>query len=276
MAKKISSSVGKGGKNKPEDTKVVQELLNDFAKMCGFKKLDVDGLVGPKTITAIVEFQKVAVGMAKPDSRIDSSGPSFSTLSKGPKKAEAEIKKAEDSEKKKEQAKDKSAKTEEKPSSKPQVKGNLRGVDKRILGVLEAVSAHFGKPIYVESGKQDAGSTDGNYLWQNWLSKLDRGKRDPYLRSDNRLREDLDRLYNDIKRDEFLKVLSKRNGANSKTSSAHAAGRAVDIKRNTDSKVLAALSLVLRREDEGDVVHFDDVGKNIPKTITDDMKKKWK
>jgi hypothetical protein len=40
--------------------------------------------------------------------------------------------------------------------------------------------------------------------------------------------------------------------------------------------VQAALSSILRFEDEGDVLHFDDVGKNVPSKITDDMKKKWK
>lgn len=280
MAKKISASVGKGGKNKPEDVQIVQELLNDFTKMCGFKKLDVDGQVGSKTISAIAEFQKTAVGMSKPDSRVDPSGPSFSTLTKGPKKAEAEIKKAEVAEKeKKEKEEAKKAKANEekqKEDSKPQVKGETRGVDKKILAVLEAVSAHYGKTIVVECGKQEAASTDGDSLWQDWLSKLDRGRSHPVLKGNNRLRKELDDLYNDVQKDQFVKLLAKKVGANSKAVSAHATGHAIDLKRNTDSKVLAALSSILRYEDEGDVLHFDDVGKNVPSKITDDMKKKWK
>lgn len=222
MAKKISASVGKNGKNKPEDVQVVQELLNDFTKMCGFKKLDVDGQVGPKTISAIAEFQKSAVGMSKPDSRVDPGGPSFTTLSKGPKKAEAEAKKAEEAEKeKKEKEEAKKAKSEEKEKedSKPQVKGDTRGIDKKILGLLEAVSAHYGKTIVVECGKQDASNTDGDLLWQDWLSKLDRGKRHPALKKDNQLREELDHLYNDVKKDDFIKLLSKKSGADSKAAS---------------------------------------------------------
>jgi hypothetical protein len=280
MAKKISASVGKGGKNKPEDVEIVQELLNDFTKMCGFKKLDVDGQVGSKTISAIAEFQKSAVGMSKPDSRVDPSGPSFSTLTKGPKKAEAEAKKAEEAEKEKKEKEDakkaKAAGEKEKADSKPQVKGATRGVDKKILAVLEAVSAHYGKTIVIECGKQEIAELNGAALWSDWQSELDRGNGHPLLRNNNQLRSKLDNLYNNQKQDEFIKLCSKKGGSDSKAASAHASGRAVDLKRNTDSKVLAALSSILRSEDEGDMVHFDDVGKNIPRTITDDMKKKWK
>ena len=285
MAKKISSSVGKGGKNKPEDIKIVQELLNDFTKMCGFKKLDEDGLIGPKTLSAIAEFQKTAVGMSKPDSRIDTNGDSFATLSKGPKKAEAELMKSEDAEKeKKDAAEAKKAKAdvpaESKDKGKAQVRGDTRGVDKKILAVLEAVSAYYGKPIDVECGKQGAStSLDGDSLWQDWETKLDRGAKvkDPNLKRDGTLIKELDRLYNDVKKDEFIKVLAKKSGnSNNKATEAHAAGRAIDLKKNTDSKVVAALSTILRYEDEGDVLHFDDGGKSVPKTITEDMKKKWK
>jgi hypothetical protein len=280
MAKKISASVGKNGKNKPEDVQIVQELLNDFTKMCGFKKLDVDGQVGPKTISAIAEFQKSAVGMAKPDSRVDPGGPSFTTLSKGPKKAEAEARKAEEAEKeKKEKEEAKKAKAEEekqKEDSKPQVKGDTRGVDKKILGVLEAVSAHYGKTIVVECGVQEDSPLDGDALWRDWEARLDRGNSHPALKNNNQLRSKLDNLYNSQKHDKFCQLCSKKGGSDSKASTAHTSGHAVDLKRNTDSKVLAALSSILRYEDEGEVLHFDDVGKNVPSKITDDMKKKWK
>lgn len=283
MAKKISSSVGKGGKNKPEDIKIVQELLNDFTKMCGFKKLDEDGLIGPKTLSAIAEFQKTAVGMSKPDSRIDTNGDSFATLSKGPKKAEAEIKKAETAEaKEKEAAEAKKAKaekeTEVEDKGKAQVRGETRGIDKKILAVLEAVSAYYGKPIHIECGKQDASSSfDGDKLWQDWETKLKRGAKVPDLQRDTSLCAELDGLYNAVKKDEFCKLMAKKSGnLNKKAAEAHAAGRAIDIKKNTDSKVVAALSTILRYEDEGGVIHFDDGGKSIPSKITDDMKKKWK
>lgn len=273
MAKKISASVGKGGKNKPEDTQLVQELLNGFASKCGFKKLDVDGLIGPKTIGAIGKFQKTVLQVGKPDSRVDPNGESIKALVGGPKKAEAEAKKAEKEEKKK-QAEENGAQ----PKGKPQIKGDTGGLNKRLLKVLEEVSAHYGKPIVVESGRQARSSSDGNQLWMDWASKLKRGKRDAKLKNDERLRRQLDDLYNDLKKDDFLKLVNQSSGggAKGKGEDAHVAGRAIDIKKNTDSKVVAALSSLLRREDEGGVIHFDDTGKSLPTTITEEMKKKWK
>lgn len=283
MAKKISGSVGKGGKNKSADTQVVQELLNGFAKKCGFKKLDTDGLIGPKTQAAIAAFQKSAVGMARPDSRVDPGGKSMQTLALGPKKAEAEAKKAEKAKAKKggsaESGKGgaEQGQAEGRGNGKPQVKGDVRGIDKKILGVLEAVSAHYGKPIVVESGRQSGAAAGGERLWQEWLNSLDRGERDPQLRRDKKLRGQLDELYNQVKKREFLDLYAKKSRkAKGGGSSAHAAGKAVDIKKNTDSKVVAALSTILRREDEGDVIHFDDTGKSIPRTISEAVKKKWR
>lgn len=271
MAKKISASVGKGGKNKPEDTKVVQELLNAFTKKGGFKRLDVDGLIGPKTIAAIKSMQESVVGMKRGDGRVDPGGETMAALTKGPKKLEAEAKKEE----KQQQKQEAEAAKNQSGGGKPQVKGDVRGVDRRLLGVLEAVSAHFGKPIVVETGKQS--TAGGEQLWQEWTNSLDRGRRDPTLRRNDKLREELDTLYSDLKKKDFLKLAAKKLGAaQGSEASAHAAGRAVDIKRNTDSKIVAALATVLRKQDEGNVIHFDDAGKSLPKTISEAMKKKWK
>ena len=291
MAKKISGSVGKGGKNKSPDTQAVQELLNAFSKKCGFKKLDTDGLIGPKTISAIAAFQKSAMGMSRADSRVDPGGKSFTTLSMGPKKAEAEAKKAEKADQGKEGGddakQDKKAKGKAKggdkqadsaQNGKPQVKGATRGIDKKILAVLEAVSAHYGKPIVIETGKQKAAAIgDAKELWQKWRSDLDSGKRDPNLSRNEKLRKELDAHYSHKKFDEFLKLVAKSSKkSKGGGSDAHATGRAVDIKRNTDQKMVAALATILRREDEENVIHFDDTGKSVPKTITEAMKRKWK
>lgn len=62
----ISASVGRGGKNKPDDVTAVQNALNAKVK-AGLK---VDGKCGPKTIGAIEGFQKT-LGMTRPDGRID-------------------------------------------------------------------------------------------------------------------------------------------------------------------------------------------------------------
>lgn len=58
----ISASVGRGGRNLPEDVEAVQVALNRRAGA----GLDPDGKCGSNTIAAIVNFQK-ALGQSKPD-----------------------------------------------------------------------------------------------------------------------------------------------------------------------------------------------------------------
>jgi hypothetical protein len=283
MAKKISGSVGKGGKNNSDDTRTVQELLNAFSKKCGFKKLGTDGMIGPKTISAISTFQRKAVGMSRADSRIDPRGDSFEMLAAGPKKAAkangdktARGNRGGKQDKQEDNTEGRGQQAAATGNGKPQVKGDKRGVDKRILGVLEAVSAHYGKPILIESGKQED-SAGGEQLWREWTNSLKRGKRDPNLKRNDRLREQLNTHYCQLQQEEFLALVAENSRKlKSGGSAAHAAGRAVDLNRNTDSKVVAALATILRREDEGSVIHFDDTGKSIPKTITEAMKRKWK
>lgn len=62
----ISASVGKGGKNKPQDVQAVQVALNAKAKA----GLVVDGKCGPKTIGAILAYQKT-LGRFKPDGLVE-------------------------------------------------------------------------------------------------------------------------------------------------------------------------------------------------------------
>jgi peptidoglycan hydrolase-like protein with peptidoglycan-binding domain len=62
----ISASVGRGGKNLPQDVSAVQTGLNNRIK-AGLK---VDGQCGPSTISAIEAFQK-QLGQSKPDGRVD-------------------------------------------------------------------------------------------------------------------------------------------------------------------------------------------------------------
>jgi peptidoglycan hydrolase-like protein with peptidoglycan-binding domain len=56
----IMFSVGRGGKNDPQDVAIVQKLLNYVGQWQDIPEepLDVDGKVGPKTLGAIIEFQK--------------------------------------------------------------------------------------------------------------------------------------------------------------------------------------------------------------------------
>ena len=76
----ISASVGDGGKNQTSDVRIVQERLNEVPKPSGGPTvtLDVDGVVGPKTVAAVKRFQQVQMGFS--DGLIDPDGPTASRL----------------------------------------------------------------------------------------------------------------------------------------------------------------------------------------------------
>jgi len=80
MAKKLQASVGKGGRNRPEDVLIVQYLLNCVSSKQGgpTKELVLDGLCGPLTEGAIVRFQSKSLGFA--DGRVDAGGQTFQAL----------------------------------------------------------------------------------------------------------------------------------------------------------------------------------------------------
>ena len=80
----ISGSVGQGGANYQQDVRTVQVLLNKNAmKMPGFVRLTEDGLIGPKTIAAITQFQRSVVGFGNADGRVDVNGKTWNTLLAG-------------------------------------------------------------------------------------------------------------------------------------------------------------------------------------------------
>lgn len=75
----ISAPVGKGGVNIDGDVRLVQRLLNDArARSAQAPMLIVDGIVGPKTIAAITDFQRRHSGVA--DGRVDTNGPTIRAL----------------------------------------------------------------------------------------------------------------------------------------------------------------------------------------------------
>jgi peptidoglycan hydrolase-like protein with peptidoglycan-binding domain len=74
----IAGPVGRGAKNALEDVQAVQVALNKRAK-AGLK---VDGKCGPKTIAAIMAFQK-SIGQPNPDGRIDPGRGTALALEKG-------------------------------------------------------------------------------------------------------------------------------------------------------------------------------------------------
>ena len=55
VARSVRLSVGVGGANNPADVRIVQELLNRAAPPSR-QKLAVDGIFGPKTRAALVDY----------------------------------------------------------------------------------------------------------------------------------------------------------------------------------------------------------------------------
>jgi len=77
----ISASVGQGGSNKNADVLAIQQALNKIPPNQGgpVPKLKEDGWIGPKTIGAILKFQKGNTGLPC-DGRIDVGGPTLAKL----------------------------------------------------------------------------------------------------------------------------------------------------------------------------------------------------
>jgi ABC-type multidrug transport system fused ATPase/permease subunit len=75
----LVASVGQGGVNRPDDVKVVQSLLGDLQVAADAVPLNVDGLIGPRTIAAILEFQQQNPNLVH-DGRIDPGGATFTRL----------------------------------------------------------------------------------------------------------------------------------------------------------------------------------------------------
>ena len=258
VAKRISGSVGKSGRNNEADILTIQKLLNKHASKTGFRRLTEDSMIGRKTITAIGMFQKKFVGI-RPDGRVDPSGKTMAALN-GEKKED-----------KKGSAKDKKDKVVKKGKG-GKVTGKRSGVNSKIIGVLEAVADHYGANIPIFSGKRDA-SGQANAMWNNWTKNVKRGKMYVHLRKNPKIRKELDDYYNERKKNEFRSVVIKI----APKLSLHLRGQAVDIspKSALSSKMVRAIKMHLHHINEKTCHHFDSRGKSVPKTISEEMKAKW-
>jgi hypothetical protein len=80
MSLGIGAPVGQGAmaRNQPQDVKNIQQLIND--RLSTGVKLAVDGKCGPKTIGAIIAFQKNPMRLPMPDGRVDPRGKTIAAL----------------------------------------------------------------------------------------------------------------------------------------------------------------------------------------------------
>lgn len=77
----IMQSVGRGGANRPNDVRAIQQLLNQgLRRIPSFRPLAVDGMVGPKTIAAIEMFQRQVMRWGRADGRVDPRGQTLQAL----------------------------------------------------------------------------------------------------------------------------------------------------------------------------------------------------
>lgn len=91
----ISNSVGNNAVNSHVDVQVVQTLLNkQLNKLKPMLPIVADGICGPITIGAIVEFQRRVAGFLKPDGRVDLKGRTFTLLVQSAISPEPSIKQA--------------------------------------------------------------------------------------------------------------------------------------------------------------------------------------
>ena len=79
----IDASVGKGGVNNKADDTLIQHLLNAHVLAMGLPILEEDGRIGDNTNDAIVRYQQMVMGLAKPDGRIDPGGRTWNSLVAG-------------------------------------------------------------------------------------------------------------------------------------------------------------------------------------------------
>jgi putative chitinase len=85
----LVASVGRDGKNNPDDVRTVQELLNRYPCCRPDPPLEEDGLIGPDTIAAIEEVQR-HIDMSNPDGRVDPGGRTFTAIAEEPDAGEDE------------------------------------------------------------------------------------------------------------------------------------------------------------------------------------------
>lgn len=79
----LTGSVGRSGVNAEADVVRVQQMLNVHVARLGRPTLIVDGDCGTETIATIEAYQKMVLGISRPDGRIDVGGRTWRALASG-------------------------------------------------------------------------------------------------------------------------------------------------------------------------------------------------
>lgn len=78
---KLAASVGKGGVNRAEDVRMVQQLLNqNVARLTPLLPSAVSGICDASTIMRIEHFQRQVLRIPRPDGRVDPNGRTLTAL----------------------------------------------------------------------------------------------------------------------------------------------------------------------------------------------------
>ena len=84
MSVSILHSVGKGGVNRRDDVAAIQAQINLFIQQLGIQRLTVDGFAGPRTVGAIVEFQRKIEKLVLQNGCVDTNGGTLNALNATP------------------------------------------------------------------------------------------------------------------------------------------------------------------------------------------------
>lgn len=77
----ILASVGRGGLNRSEDVRLVQELLNQHIRPPQ-PALVVNGVVDSRLLAVLETFQRRVVQMRRPDGRVEPGSQTFTALAR--------------------------------------------------------------------------------------------------------------------------------------------------------------------------------------------------
>lgn len=155
------------------------------------------------------------------------------------------------------------------------VGGKTSGVNRKILNVLNAVSAHYDEPLQVISGKREPRKV-ATAIFMQWNSNLRQGKALPYLQKNERLRSRLDTLKQDKDRSGFESHLQSK--ADMDQLSPHMTGDAADLPTTTPDHVIEAIATCLsykaEKNTEGTRCHHFGVEK-VVWPIPNSVRERW-